>query len=146
MNRMMIRKVVFLLLFFVFCTANIFAENVTVIIDITNVVVNDGKVFLAIFFNADEFRREEPTISFALDSNRTILTQEVSLPPGEYLISAFQDRNGNGTLDFNFLGIPRELVGISNFNGRGFPSRNFDRHKIPINNTTGRVTIGLHRF
>jgi uncharacterized protein (DUF2141 family) len=139
-------KSILVIIFLVFSTVNLYPENVRVVIDIANVVVNDGKVYLAIFSNAEEFRREEPPFVFELESISTVLSQEVLLPPGEYVISAFQDRNGNGQLDFNFLGVPRELVGISNYHGRGFPSRNFDRQKIPINSTTGRVTIGLYRF
>ena len=137
---------IIILLFLVFFAANSFAENVQVTVDITNVVVNDGKVYLAVFFNADEFRREEPAIAFELESRSTTLSQEVSLPAGQYVISAFQDRNGNGRLDYNLIGVPRELVGISNYEGRGFPSKNFDRQKVPVNETTGRVTIGLYRF
>jgi uncharacterized protein (DUF2141 family) len=36
------------------------------------------------------------------------------LPPGEYAAVAFQDVNGNGILDKNFLGIPKEPFGFSN--------------------------------
>jgi len=143
---MILRKTALVLILLFFCTVISFAENVKLVVDVTNVVINNGKVYVAIFFNADEFRREEPTIAFEFESNRTVLTQEVELPPGEYLFSAFQDTNGNGTLDFNFIGIPKELVGISNFDGRGIPTRNFNRHKIPIDASTGRVTVSLHKF
>ena len=34
--------------------------------------------------------------------------------PGRYAVSAIHDRDGNGELNRNFLGIPREAVGISN--------------------------------
>ena len=118
----------------------------TFTIEITNVTINGGTIYLAIFANADEFRREEPRYVYELQSNSTSVTQSVTLPYGEYLISAFQDANNNQKLDSNFLGIPRELVGLSNYDGRGFPSRNFDRHKIPINNATTRISIALHRF
>jgi uncharacterized protein (DUF2141 family) len=36
------------------------------------------------------------------------------LTPGNYAVSLFHDRNGNGKLDKNFLGIPREGYGFSN--------------------------------
>jgi uncharacterized protein (DUF2141 family) len=146
MKKLISRKTIFILLLLLFSTTYLTAENVRVTIDITHVTVNDGKVFLAIFSNADEFRREEPPFVFELESTSTVLSQEVQLPPGEYVISAFQDRNGNNDLDFNFLGVPREPVGISNYYGSGFPSRNFDRQKIPINSTTERVSIRLYRF
>lgn len=40
------------------------------------------------------------------------------IPAGTYAVSLFHDENNNGTLDTNFLGIPREGVGISN-NAKG---------------------------
>jgi uncharacterized protein (DUF2141 family) len=40
------------------------------------------------------------------------------LPPGTYAVAAFHDENDNGKLDTNFLGIPKEGVGVSN-NAKG---------------------------
>lgn len=37
----------------------------------------------------------------------------VELPPGTYAVSVYEDLNGNHRLDHNFLGIPREPVGVS---------------------------------
>lgn len=42
------------------------------------------------------------------------------IPHGTYAISAFYDENGNGKLDCNFLGIPKERAGVSN-NYSGLP-------------------------
>ncbi len=39
---------------------------------------------------------------------------EADLPPGTYAVSVYEDLNGNHKLDHNFLGIPREPVGVSN--------------------------------
>jgi uncharacterized protein (DUF2141 family) len=36
------------------------------------------------------------------------------LPHGEYAIAVFVDLNGNGKMDKNFLGIPKEQYGFSN--------------------------------
>ena len=41
-----------------------------------------------------------------------------TLPPGRYAVSVYLDKNGNHTLDTNWLGIPKEPVGASN-NPRG---------------------------
>jgi len=38
----------------------------------------------------------------------------MSLPPGRYAVSVFQDMNGNRKLDTNFIGIPTEASGSSN--------------------------------
>jgi uncharacterized protein (DUF2141 family) len=143
-NMKNVKKGCLLLCLACFFVARGFAQTSrTFTIEIANVVVNNGNVFLAIFANADEFRREEPSVVFILPSAGTTVSQEVTLPYGDYLITAFQDANGNNNMDFNILGIPKEILGMSNWNGRGFPSRNFDRQKIPINGTTGKITIGL---
>jgi MipA family protein len=36
------------------------------------------------------------------------------LPPGDYALVVYHDENGNGRLDRNFIGIPREPLGFSN--------------------------------
>lgn len=38
----------------------------------------------------------------------------MDLPAGEYALVVFHDANSNGTLDKNFIGIPREWLGFSN--------------------------------
>lgn len=35
-----------------------------------------------------------------------------NVPPGQYAIQAFQDENGSGDLEANFLGIPKEPWGF----------------------------------
>ena len=40
------------------------------------------------------------------------------IPAGTYAVACFHDENGNGTLDKNFLGIPKEGVCVSN-NAKG---------------------------
>jgi uncharacterized protein (DUF2141 family) len=42
-----------------------------------------------------------------------------NVPDGIYAASFFYDENGNGKLDVNFLGIPKEQYGFSN-NAKGF--------------------------
>jgi len=127
-----------------FCFAQTVNNNIT--IEVSNVVINGGTIFLAVFSSAETFRKEEPDYFFELNPNSTIISQRLSLPSGEYVVTAIQDANNNRQLDFNIFGIPKELFGITNFNGRGFPSRNFDRQKILINNTIRNVIINLYRF
>jgi len=143
------KKTVILFLFCLLIGRNIYsqaANNVTITVEITNVTVNGGMVYLVFFSNAESFRREEPEFAFGLQANNIRLSRAVSLPAGEYVVLAFQDANGNQNLDNNLLGIPRELVGISNYNGRGLPTRNFERQKIMIDNTTRTITLNLYRF
>jgi uncharacterized protein (DUF2141 family) len=143
------KKVICLLcLFFtlsVYCFSQA-ANNMTVTIVITNVITNGGRIYLAVCSTAENFRNETPDFSFVLEADNTILSQELSLPSGEYVITAYQDANNNQRIDYGLFGIPKELVGMSNYSGNGYPSKNFDRQKIMVNNSTGRITIGLYKF
>lgn len=44
----------------------------------------------------------------------TTIVTIAGLPPGRYAAQSFEDLNGNGKIDRNFLGIPTEPVGFSN--------------------------------
>jgi len=142
------RTIIFLVLVLAFCGLcfSQAGNTVTVTVEITNVVVNGGNVLLALFATNDSFKKEVPEIAFELQADKTSVTQEITLARGEYVVSAIQDANGNKALDYGLFGIPKELVGISNYSGKGFPSKNFDKQKILIDEKTGKVVIGLYKF
>lgn len=70
-----------------------------------------------------------------LDVRATPPVQHVQfndVPPGVYAIQVFQDLNGNGKMDFNFLGVPLEPYGFSR-DGRAFISKpGFARVKFTL--------------
>ena len=51
---------------------------------------------------------------YSSSNGQSLIVHFKDLPPGEYAAVAFQDVNGNGILDKNFLGIPKEPYGFSN--------------------------------
>jgi uncharacterized protein (DUF2141 family) len=61
------------------------------------------------------------------------------LPTGRYAVTAFHDEDGDGRLKTNFIGIPREGVGVSGKPG-GIPS--FDKAAVPIGPGTA-VTLAI---
>jgi len=119
-------------------------NNIT--LQINNVVINDGTVYVGIFSTADSYKKEEPEYLLILEAINTTLVHELSLQDGEYVITAIQDANNNTKLDFGYFGIPKELLGISNYNGKGFPSKNFDKQKILVDTTTDTIVINLYKF
>jgi len=138
--------------FILFLFLNIAAQDVlsanesVVSIEITNAAVNNGIVYIIVFPNADDFRREQPSIVVHLASAGTVLNHVLTIPYGEYVIVAFQDANNNEQLDSNFLGIPRELFTITNYSGRGYPSRDFNRHKIEVNTPAMTLSLRLYKL
>jgi len=146
------KAVVFLLLSFTLCgfcfsqEQNNVNGNVHVTVEISNIVINGGKVYLVVFLNAESFKKEVPEIIFEVQTDKTLVVKEVSIPRGEFVVFAFQDANNNQKLDSGLFGIPKELFGISNYFGKGLPSRNFDKQKILIDEKTGKIILGLYKL
>jgi len=142
------KYIIFLVLCFVYFHYS-YAQtdnNEQLTIEITNVKINGGKVYLAVFAKSESFQKELPEYAFVLEANKAVVTQKLTLKEGYYVISAFQDTNGNGVLDYNLLGIPKEMIAITNYHGKGFPAKNFEKQKILINNKTEKVSIGLYKL
>jgi len=98
--------------------STVLAGNLT--IEISGITPNRGKVYVAVYDVPETF-----PISGRQRVGRVVTPDEWhctvhfnDLPPGHYAAVAFQDVNGNGKLDKNFLGFPKEPYGFSN-NARG---------------------------
>jgi uncharacterized protein (DUF2141 family) len=79
-----------------------------------------GEVRIALFNSEEKYgEKEDPLHAVVLDvKSDTVVWDEAELPFGEYAIAVYHDKNVNGKLDSNFLGIPKEAYGFSN-NARG---------------------------
>ena len=139
-----VKKIVFISVFFLFFSGAIFSQIVNnITIEIGNIIVNGGKVYVYIYSNAEEFRNRSS--SFALEYNDTneTLSQTITIPNGEYLIWLYQDTNNNGKYDTDLFGMPKEPFGFSNYYGQGRPASDAWEHRIQINNSTRKVTVIL---
>ena len=121
------------------------AQGLPVTLVVKNVLKNGGTVYVAVYECAEAYRKGRIFIGLKLDPAAGTLRAELDLQPGEYVFSIFQDRNGNGKLDMNFLGMPLEPFGLSNYDGHGIPG-GFDRLKLRIDEDTRSVEIGLAEF
>jgi len=61
--------------------------------------------------------------------------------PGNYAIAVFHDNNGNGKLDRNFIGMPKEGVGASNGAVGKFGPPKFDDARFSYKGGQQRLTI-----
>ena len=61
-------------------------------------------------------------------------------PTGSYALASFEDKNGNGKLDFFFF-IPKEPAGFYKFSGMGAPK--FEKMKIDVNGDINDIEIVL---
>ena len=64
----------------------------------------------------------------------------MEVPTGPYALASFEDKNGNGELDFFFF-IPKEPAGFYQFSGMGAPK--FDKMKVDVNGDIDNIEIVL---
>ena len=78
----------------------------------------EGEVRIAVFDSKKKYKKD-PVHAIVLKVDDLSVEWTVDgLPFGEYAIAVYHDRNVNGELDTNLLGIPKEKYGFSN-NARG---------------------------
>ncbi|MDF1549513.1 MAG: DUF2141 domain-containing protein [Bacteroidales bacterium] len=114
-------------------------------LEIKGVKKHGGTVYVSLFNTEKSYKNKEVFLSKKIDASNETLYMQMQLPRGEYFFSVFQDNNGNGKLDTNLVGIPKELVGLSNYDGKNIPG-NFNRHKVLVNETTKLVTVHLYQI
>ncbi|GMO39986.1 MAG: hypothetical protein Ta2B_19790 [Termitinemataceae bacterium] len=138
---------------FLIASANFaFAQTNTVsfTINIQNVVVNTGKVYVSVYKSDASWKdRSNPDFLITLDSEKTTISCTLDLPSGDYAIAIYQDTNKNGKCDYGgFLGlIPQEIIGVSNYTGKGYPASSFSGAKFKINPEVKKsIDIGLYKL
>jgi uncharacterized protein (DUF2141 family) len=66
-----------------------------------------------------------------------------NLPYGSYGVSLYHDENGNGKMDKNVMGIPKEAYGFSN-NAKGFFGKPGSKKvKFQLNSAEMKIAISL---
>jgi outer membrane protein len=75
----------------------------------------NGAVIGLLFNSAGTFvDLRDPVRVITLPSGGAVAGRIADLPAGDYALVVYQDEDGNGRLDRNFIGIPREPLGFSN--------------------------------
>lgn len=96
-----------------------FAQNNALTVTITGIQNNSGKLMAEVYNSKGKFLKSAyKTTSTSIKANTTTVIFS-DLPKSEYTVMVYHDQNGNGKLDKNFIGMPKEPVACSN-NAKGF--------------------------
>lgn len=114
-------------------------------IELRGVAVGGGKVYVALFNSELAYKNDEQFRGFVLDADSPTIRLAESLPDGFYLVSAFQDTNGNGKLDVGIFGIPNEPIWLSGYDGRGIPG-GFEKLKFRVDHDDQVLRIDKVEF
>ena len=125
--------------------SNLQAQNITV--NIQNLKTSKGEIILKVFQNQQDFEQQKPFKSFVFQKENIAegkLTLQCSLPVnGTYGIVLLDDKNSNGKMDKNFIGMPKEGIGFSNCELSKMRKPDFEEFKFDISNEPATVTIKI---
>ena len=143
-----LRKIILAVLIQLVCGFSLAAENAVkenkVAVNISKIQSSEGQIILCIYDSSDNYDKRIAFQEFKIKPEIDNVTFETQLPDGEYLVMLVQDINSNGKLDTSFIGMPKEPVGLSNYDGKGIPGK-FKKHKFLVAEDT-TVSIQLKSF
>ncbi|MCX8210930.1 MAG: DUF2141 domain-containing protein [Lewinella sp.] len=85
----------------------------SVSLQVSSTAPQQGDFHLAIYASAADYAAGKTIIGAIKTCNDKMVGFDIELPtPGDYVISGYHDVNGNGKLDFNIMGIPKEPYGF----------------------------------
>ena len=142
------KKIVLLLLIQIVCGIFLFSEETAeekkLTVQITNVTSEEGQIILAIYNSSENYDKRIAFQEVKLKPEIDTVIFETNVPDGEYLVMLVHDINNNGKLDTTFIGMPKEPVGLSNYDGKGIPGK-FKKHKFSVNENT-EIIIPLKKI
>jgi len=118
----------------------------SITIRITGLRSSDGNLSVALFnakkgFPGKYERAIKKTSTPAAGSEHVVAFSDV--PFGTYAVAVRHDENGNGKLDSNFLGMPKEGVGTSNNPKSKFGPPSFKDASFVLDHDAVELTINL---
>ncbi|MGK0495475.1 MAG: hypothetical protein ACJAU2_001866 [Maribacter sp.] len=110
------------------------AAQHTLRLTITGVGSSQGKISAALYTDQKTFLKFDAVFKAVSEKAEKGVTNLVvkDIPDGDYAVAVFHDKNENGKLDTNMLGIPKEPVAFSNAKMKMFGPPKFDECAFSI--------------
>ena len=90
----------------------------TLTVEISDIRSDVGSMNFTVYDSKDTWLSDEylATQSIVVKENMVdgVMTASFDVEPGDYAVSVHHDDNDNGKMDTNFIGIPKEPIGLSN--------------------------------
>ena len=105
----------------IFSTFSSYSQNVE--LTIKGIRSSKGTLLLGVFKDEESFKEEKPFRQIRIakkDVKKGVLVTQIYLEEGTYGLSLLDDENRNNEMDYNFLRMPEEGFGFSNYYHTGF--------------------------
>ncbi|MDW7694294.1 DUF2141 domain-containing protein [Flammeovirgaceae bacterium SG7u.111] len=112
-------------------------------VEVFGVEKSNELIFMALYDRDEAFLEVPLQTMIAKVGEEGKAVWELVLPKGMYAISIFHDKNNNGMLDKNMLGIPKEKFGFSKNPPLVFGPPSFNDSAFNVQNGLDTVQINL---
>jgi uncharacterized protein (DUF2141 family) len=133
--------------FLVFSSCTVVAQSLD--ITIHNIRNIRGTLILAFFKDDTSYQENKPFLVKQFSKHAVenkSLSVSLSIPEGLYGIALLDDENTNNKMDFNWIGLPKEGVGFSDFDPRGFKKPDFSDFDFILIGPDRRIQIVVRYF
>jgi uncharacterized protein (DUF2141 family) len=116
------------------------------VLHVSNMEGIKGKLYIGWYRSAAEFRQPDKAVLqkiVEVEGKETIDIPFDNVPSGTYAIAVFLDKNGNGKIDTNMFGIPKEKYGFSNNKYPLTRAATFDESKFQVAEKEQTISIRL---
>lgn len=104
-----------------------------------------GQIALGIYKDDHGFQNSKSYLNKRFPKTEMVngkLVVKFHLEPGTYAIALLDDENMDAKMDYNFIGIPKEGFGFSNYYHTGFTKPHFDKFKFEVkDNSVKKIEI-----
>ena len=115
-----------------------------VTVSIANIKSDKGKVLVSLFDSEGNFLKKGfMDGEVVAKKGETVQVVFEGVPEGNYAVSVIHDKNENGDLDMNFMGIPQEKYGFSNNPNSMFGPPSFEKASFKVSGET-ELTVKLN--
>lgn len=114
------------------------ASAATLTLDIQQ-ASGSGELMVAVFNDAGQWLKKPVRAARQPLQDGPVSLQLADLPDGDYAVSLFIDRNANGKLDSNAMGMPTEPYAFSNDAIGNFGPPSFEQARLSVKGDTRAV-------
>ncbi|MCV2352145.1 DUF2141 domain-containing protein [Paucibacter sp. Y2R2-4] len=128
------------------CAAAGSAQAMDLELEVSGLTQSEGRVMVAVYTDANNWLKKPLTgnsVEASTQKDGRVLIKLLDLPEGLLALSIFHDVNGNGKLDSNAMGMPKEPYGFSNNAAGSFGPPKFEKAQFEAK-PGARVSVQLN--